>query len=278
MNIPSTAISAGQPATGTSNSSKRKAVTFPNVRKLFLPDKGKILIDFDLKGADAQVVAWETNDADLKEAFRLGIDIHNHNGQTVWGDAYLPSAKPRGLHSMRNEVKRAVHGTNYGGSARTIAITLGWRVAEAEAFQRKWFAAHPGIKDWHERVYYQLQTTRTITNRFGYRVVYFDRPDGLLPEALAWVPQSTVGEIASRGAVELYKNLPYVDVLLQVHDSVVIQLPQHRFNPSTLRTIRALLTLPVPYDDPLEIEWSLKASARSWGDCLKYNWDGNLLE
>lgn len=254
-------------------------VTFPNVRKLFLPDPGYIICDADLSGADAQVVAWEANDKDLKDAFKLGLDIHDHNGKAIWGEEYLPKAKPRGLLTMRNECKRAVHGTNYGASARTLAASLQWSQAFASAFQARWFALHPPLREWHERVFFELQTTRTARNAFGYRIVFFDRPDGLLPEALAWTPQSTVGEIASRGAVAVSRDLPFVDVLLQVHDSIVFQLPTAQFKTSTLARIKELLTIPVPYpNDPLFIPWGLKASTRSWGDCEKHSWAGENLE
>lgn len=249
-------------------------VKLPNVRKLFLPDNGHTIIDCDLSGADAQVVAWEANDHDLKRAFQLGLDVHNHNGAAMWGAAYAPKSKPR-VFTMRDELKRAVHGTNYGAAARTIAITLGWKIAQAEEFQRRWFALHPGIKDWHDSTSYALQTTRTISNRFGYRIVYFDRSDNLLPTALAWKPQSTVAIVASRGAVRL-RSLPWVTILLQVHDSVVFQIPNHRFTSRDLTTIREHLTIAVPYPDPLTIPWGLAASRQSWGDVKDYNWNGEL--
>lgn len=249
-----------------------KDIKLPNVRKLFVPDTGKILVDCDLSGADAQVVAWEAEDEDLKTAFRAGLNVHNHNGTAMWGDAYAPNKKLR-HHTMRDELKRAVHGTNYGASARTLAITLGWSIAQATEFQRRWLKElHPGIGEWHDRTYYMLQTTRTVTNRFGYRIVYFDRPDSLLPEALAWTPQSTVAICCSRGAVRL-SRISWVDVLLQVHDSVVFQIPFHRLDSCGLVTIRDALTVQVPYSDPLTIPWDIAVSEKSWGDVAKIKWE-----
>jgi len=250
----------------------------PRVRKLFLPDPGHILCDVDLSGADAQVVAWEANDKDLKNAFKAGLNIHNHNGKTVWGDAYVPNAKRVASRAwtMRDEIKRATHGTNYVASARTIASTLGWTIREAEAFQATWFAAHPGIHTWHRETEHALQTTRTITNAFGYRIVYFDRVDNLLPEAVAWKPQSTIGIVCARGGTQVYSNLPWVDFLLQVHDSLVFQIPYHCFTPSKLETIKRHLDVEVPYpNDPLVVPWELAASTENWAACSKRNWDGS---
>lgn len=244
----------------------------PNVRRLFKPDPGHIICDVDLSGADAQVVAWEANDEDLKTAFRAGLDIHDHNGKTVFGSAYLRDAKPR-KYTMRDELKRGVHGTNYVAGKRTLATTLGWTQAQVGAFQSSWFKAHPGIAEWQRRVDRDLQLTRSVQNKFGYKIVYFDRPDNLLPKGLAWVPQSTVAIVAARGAVQLSRQLPWATVLLQVHDSVVFQIPSHRAEPSSFRSIREALTITVPYPDPLNIPWGLAMSDKSWGDVKKQKWE-----
>lgn len=247
-------------------------IKLPNIRKLFLPDLGKVIVDCDLAGADAQVVAWEANDRELKDAFRNGLNVHNMNGKAVWGEAYDPNKMVTKVMSMRDQMKRATHGTNYGASARTLAITLGWKIVTAEQFQATWFRLHPGILEWHKKVHYDLQTTRTVHNKFGYRIVYFDRPDGLLPEALAWIPQSTIGINCARGAVQLAR-IPWVDVLLQVHDSVVFQIPFHKLDRRGLEEIRKALTIVTPYDDPLIVPWEVKVSERSWGDVAKIKWE-----
>lgn len=249
-------------------------VKLPNVRKLFAPDPGYLLLDCDLKGADAQVVAWEANDHDLKEAFRKGLDVHNHNGTAIYGDSYDPKARRKGAkYTMRDEVKRSVHATNYGGSARTIAITLGWSTHTAQVFQDKWFSVHPGIRAWQQRVEHDLQTKRKIANRFGNRIIYLDRADNLLPKALAWIPQSTVAGLCSRGALALSKVCPWCEILLQVHDSIVFQIPRHRAEPSGFSEIRRALTIPVPYEDPLNIPWELSFSEKNWGEVKKVEWE-----
>lgn len=244
----------------------------PNVRKLFLPDKGHIICDVDLSGADAQVVAWEAEDKDLKDAFRAGIDVHNKNGHDVFGSSYDPSkASPR-KGTVRDELKAAVHGTNYAGGIRTISKDLGWTGEQVNAFQRKWFELHPGIREnFHRRVERDLQTTRRVSNQFGYRIIYFDRPDNLLPKGLAWIPQSTIAAVCARAAVKLSRELPWAQLLLQVHDSLIFQVPNHRAG--DLRSIREAITIEIPYPDPLRIPWGLALSEKSWGDISKKKWE-----
>jgi DNA polymerase-1 len=243
----------------------------PNVRKLFLPDKGHVICDVDLSGADAQVVAWEANDHDLKTAFRDRIDVHNKNGFDVFGPSYDPTARSARKGTVRDELKAAVHGTNYAGGIRTISKDLGWTGAQVNDFQRKWFGLHPGIREWHRRVERDLQTRRQVSNKFGYRIVYFDRPDNLLPKGLAWIPQSTIAGVCARAAVKLAANIPWADILLQVHDSLVFQIPSHRVG--DLKEIREVISISIPYDDPLQIPWGLALSERSWGDIQKKKWE-----
>lgn len=247
-------------------------VNLPNVRKLFIPDPGYVIFDADLSGADAQVVAWEAEDDDLKRAFRAGLKIHAKNAEDIFGDEYRNAPGDRGNKAtpkgkLYDNCKRAVHATNYGASAYTLHKNpdIRWPIPRAENFQRTWFRLHPGIRHWHTRVHHALQSTRTITNKFNYRIVYFDRVDVLLPQALAWIPQSTVALVARKGALKLARELPYVEILMQVHDSLVFQVPFHRAE--EYDKIRAALTVPIPYpNDPLIIPWGLAKSEVSWGD------------
>lgn len=158
----------------------------PNLRKMFIPDPGYTIIDVDLAGADAQIVAWEADDEDLKAKFRSGEKIHALNAKDIYGADAGPDGKKQPYYK---QAKMGCHLTNYGGKPPTLSKALAMTLHEAELFQRRWFQMHPGIKDWHERIDMQIMTTRTVTNKFGFRRFYLDRPDRLLPEALAWIPQ-----------------------------------------------------------------------------------------
>ena len=182
-----------------------------------------------------------------------------------------PEHKKR-FAAPRQFAKSFVHGTNYGGKARTMARAANTTVARAEALQSRWFAIHPGIKDWHTRVEEGLYRNRSVRNAFGFRRVYFDRIDSVLPQALAWVPQSTVAIIINKGLVNLDTNVPEVELLLQVHDSLVFQF-EKRFDPAIRPKIRDNLLITVPYPDPLIIPVGLKLSDKSWGHCKEAKWE-----
>lgn len=243
-------------------------LVLPNIRKLFIPDYEKLIFDVDLSGADAQVVAWEADDDMMKEIFRSGQKIHAINAKDMFGALAGPDGKKMPYYYY---AKQGCHLTNYGGKVRTMAIATGMLMIEAEAFQKRWFEIHPGIKEWHERTQGQLESRRYVENKFGYRRFYFDRIDNILPQALAWIPQSTVACVTNRQLKAVETNVPEAELLLQVHDSLVGQVRKDlwwRVKPELHKNLRVV----VPYADPLVIPSGLKTSSKSWGHCEDEKW------
>lgn len=295
----------------------------PNIRKMFIPDPGHTIVDADLAGADAQVVAWEADDEDLKAAFRAGLKIHVHNCRTIyphfhkdWADEEIKE-RPSPYYK---KTKIGQHATNYGAVPPTLVARAQFTLSEAEEFQERWFHAHPNIKEWHERIERYLHGTqcwncdnleinvgkpcekcgkllgRTVKNAFGFRKIYQDRIDiKIRNEALAWGPQSTVIFCSDLGWVSMVDGAQFalqfshaerevhkwkrwlvepdsyrkwheiVQPLLQVHDSIVFQVPTEyeHFVPDIVDDLRVI----VPYPDPLIIPLGFNSSRVSWGDC-----------
>lgn len=246
-------------------------IVLPNIRKLFLPDPAYVMYEGDLKGADAQVVAWEAEDDDLKEAFRSGLDVHVKNAEDMWGSEF--TRLPLGSHArdkLRQNNKVAVHGSNYGASSNTLARNLNWTNHEADRWQKRWFGLHPKIKtNFHEKVKKWLQQNNTVYNAFGFHCVYFDRPDNNFTEALAWIPQSTVAINSYLGFFQLQDHYGQerIQELFQNHDSMGWQTHESKLIP--VRDMKEKLRVKTPYPDPLYIPWDLKWSRKSWGDLEK---------
>ena len=251
--------------------------TLPNIRSMYGPDPGFTFFDMDLDRADLQVVVWESREPDWMAAMRSGVDMHLLNAFIIdrkepppyeelveSHPKYVGHRAP--LKHAREFAKVFCHATNYGGGAKTVASHTGRTIHEIDLAQKYWFSAHPGIAKWHTRTEEQIRRHRFVENRWGYRWYIFDRLDALLPEALAWVPQSTVGILINKIWIRFYDLLPEVQVLLQVHDSLAGQFPTHRkvfLLPSMLDASR----ISIPYEDPLIIPTGIKISEVSWGDC-----------
>lgn len=238
----------------------------PNMRGMFIPDPGFTFFDVDLDRADLMVVIWEADDDDLRNAVAAGVDLHTYNASVLFG---VPEKNVS--YVQRQSAKMFAHGTNYGGSARTMAINCGLTVHQSEIAQRRWFSAHPGIKEWHRRTESQLQSSREVRNIFGFRRRYYDRIESILPEALAWLPQSTVALVINTGWRRIAERLPEVQILLQVHDSLAGQFPTHLARP-LMRQMKPLLEVALPYPKPLTIGVGISTSQKSWGDCTETPW------
>ena len=238
----------------------------PNVRAMFIPDKGYVIVGVDLDRADAQVVAWESGDEPLKEIFKTGEDVHAANALVIG--------------SSRQVAKSFVHGTNYLGSAAGVARACGITLHKTKVGQAAWFAAHPAIKEWHNRVWLDLQTTRTLTTAFGRKRYFFGRVDrNLQKEAMAWVPQATVAQVTNIGLRKMYDDsskglLHEVDlqILNQVHDEIVFQFKYDKNTISdVLQRVKELMeSTVIPYDEPLVIGVGFKTSLKSWGHIEDY--------
>jgi DNA polymerase I-like protein with 3'-5' exonuclease and polymerase domains/uracil-DNA glycosylase len=254
------------------NETDTSELILPNLRKLFIPDEGMFMLDFDLPQADARFVAWEAEDEALKEIFAdPSRDMHSENAEIIFG------RKPKSKDDIiRQQAKQGVHLTNYGGTPRVLAMTLGITVHEAERFQKRWFGAHPKIAQWHRRVFMEISSRRWVENIFGYRRFYFDRIDGLLKEALAWIPQSSVAVMTNLAILKIVENPDYVskenvEFLLQVHDSSLFQVPAAKVRELVPRMLKDM-TITAPYPDPLIMTPGVKGSDKSWGHCGKLEW------
>lgn len=225
--------------------------SIPNLRTLFIPDIGYSLGDFDLSAADAQVVAADAGDIELLELFQSGADLHTGNAQR-WS-------------TTRPIAKGCLHAANYVATPRALSMNFGITLQHAEFIINDWYSQRPLIREWHEKILAQLMSRRYVENAFGFRRFYFGRIDTLLKEAVAWIPQSTVAIVTNLGIRNVYRNLPEVQLLLQVHDSAVFQWPD--WLPDAKARIIEQMRVPVPYARPLTIPVGAKTSMTAWGLC-----------
>lgn len=257
-------------------------VEWPPVRNIFVPDPGWVWFDIDLAGADAQVVAWDAGDEDLKTAFRNKVPIHVKNGSDIWSKELMFSKDDEGKSEpYYTRVKRGVHLLNYGGQTSTLARKCAMSMGEANKFETTWFSLHPALREWHERKMFEIQTTGMTTNKFGYNIPWFDRPSlDIWRRALAWTPQSTIAHVTEEAMIRLYEERdvnPYFRkgfrFTMQVHDSLdfIVKLD---LIPAVMPRIHELLhSIVIPYDDPLIIPWGIKRGRTSWGECAKASWE-----
>lgn len=234
----------------------------PNVRKLFLPDPAKTFFDIDLDSADLRIVVAESNCLEMKSMFAQGLKPYVEVAKEYYRDPTITKSHPS--YPM---FKALCHATNYLGTPNGISGRIGLVVHEVERIQKWYYGKFPEIKSWQESIINQVNTLRYVENPFGYRLHFFDRIEGTIyNQAIAWIPQSTVGCLINRGYLNLHNTEREIQVLLQVHDSLAGQYPTHMGDEALARITRAC-SVPIPYADPLIIPVGIKSSEISWGDC-----------
>ena len=252
--------------------------SLPNLRAMYGPDPGMIFFNGDLDRADLQVMAWEASDELLKAALKRKVDIHLLNVYVL--DAKEPppleelvESHPkywdhRGPRKHKREFAKVFcHATDYLGKARTVAAHTGRTIQETERAQRIYLGTYKGIAQMQARIIEEVKKRRYVENRFGYRWYIFDRiDDQIMPEAMAWIPQSTVSIVINKIWHNIYQNEKEIQVLLQVHDSLAGQFPAGRKDPC-VQAILEQSKVVVPYDDPLIIPFTVETSEVSWGAC-----------
>jgi DNA polymerase-1 len=240
-----------------------EGVNLPNVRELFIPDQGMTFFDIDLAAADLRIVVWESDCKQMKQMLKEGLDPYTEVAKEFYNDANITKKDPR-----RQLFKSFCHGTNYLGTAKGLAERLGLSVQEAEKTQKWYFNRFPEIKRWQDDIKSQLYSRRYIENVFGYRCYFLDRLEGtIFNQAVAWIPQSTVACLINRAYEAIDRDLPEVEILLQVHDSLAGQFPSH-LGKWTESRILEKAAIPLPYaGDPLVIPVGIVTSTKSWGDC-----------
>jgi DNA polymerase I len=170
-----------------------------------------------------------------------GGDLHTTVCKMVWPDELDGQPWPEdeslwkkfcdgliahGQDSFRQLSKKGGHGTNYYGTPRTMSKHLHVPTPIIQTFQNNYFTAFPAIPLWHNWVIKQIEEHGTITTPFGRRRMFFGRGNDASThrKAIAYAPQSMTGEQIDRGLLQVWRAFPQVQLLNQVHDSILLQL------------------------------------------------------
>jgi len=234
----------------------------PQEFKAFIvPDDGYFFWEADKRQAEWVVVAYLSGDANMLSVIESGGDPHSHTAHLMFGipediikldhkivgglmdrdeiferrqatpelaGLYLP-----GSMSARQMGKKSNHGLNYDEGYNTFALTNEIEIAEAKRIISLYHKIYPGIRQWHEFVRRQLSTDRSLTNCFGRKIRFLDAwGDTLFKSAYSSIPQSTVGDVTNMGMRDIYNSdltdltgVANIDIMAQVHDSVLMQVP-----------------------------------------------------
>lgn len=239
-------------------------IPLPNIRELFLFDHGKTGFDLDGDSADLRIVTGESGCRAMQAYFAAGAKPYVEIAREFYRDPTITKH-----HPSYKKMKALCHGSNYGGEAAGLSERIGLPVNDIERMQKWYFGMCPEIATWQDDIRNQGQNRGYIENPFGYRLYTWDRwSRKVANEFLAWTPQSTVGLWINRILLAIDQTLPEVELLLQVHDSLVGQYDAHMAAPAQRRVVEVASSVDIPCRHELvRVPVGLKTSTTSWGAC-----------
>jgi DNA polymerase I-like protein with 3'-5' exonuclease and polymerase domains/uracil-DNA glycosylase len=256
------------------------------VRRCFVPDPGYVIAYNDLERAESFVVAKITGDRVMldhhlpgKNAHRLlGATLFNKAPEELDADEYYLSKKTR--HAGNYMQGWLTFMNNVNKEAEKTGVVLDAKMAKKLIGTYR--EMHVGLGRWWDAVKYKLSQDRTLHNLYGRPRVFYGRVDAELPEAVAYTPQSTVGDCMNYGILNLWNagiakpvkkgGLGKIQMLMQIHDALVYQFPYTNDEEmyALLREVRQhmLIETTNPRDgEVFTINTMPAISHTSWGDC-----------
>lgn len=223
-------------------------------REIIQADPGCMLYNIDKAQAENRIVAYIAPDLNMIDAFERGVDIHKKTASLIFNKPVeLISGEDgscslgNGSRSERYFGKEANHALNYGLGVKHFALRLEIPEIQATMIRDKYFSGYPGVRVYHNWVLAKLRKDRCLTNVFGRTYEFFDRiGEDTLSDALYFIPQSTVADMINRwGLLYVWNNqdlFPHFELLNQVHDAIMFQLPISLGWEEHWRQINLLLT------------------------------------
>jgi DNA polymerase-1 len=236
-------------ATGRLSSSNPNLQNIPirtelgrRIRQAFIPEDGWRFVAADYSQIELRILAHFSEEPALVEAFQRGEDIHTRTAAQIMG------VPPDGVTAdMRRLAKVVNFGILYGLSGFGLSQAVSIGRAEAQKFIDDYFASHPRVRAYIDRVVAEGRAQGYVTTLLGRR--------RYLPELGARNPtirnaaermaanapiQGTASDIIKLAMVQLAPELAARGLrsrmVLQVHDELLLEVPD-----AETKAVRALL-------------------------------------
>ena len=204
------------------------------IRQAFIAPPGFKLLAADYSQIELRIMAHLSGDEGLLRAFGADEDIHRATAAEVFATP-LEQVTP----DQRRSAKVINFGLIYGMSAFGLAKQLGIERGEAQAYVDRYFERYPGVRRY-------MDETRSSARRLGYVTTVFGRRL-YLPDinarnnqvrqyaersAINAPMQGTAADIIKRAMISVAAWLtaeePGARLIMQVHDELVIEVPDER--------------------------------------------------
>ncbi len=230
------------------------------IREAFVADAGNVLLAADYSQIELRLAAHMADVPALKDAFAEGEDIHSRTAREMYGEV---------TRDTRAAAKTINFAILYGISRWGLAGRLNVEPDEAQDMIDRYFDRFPGIQRFISRTLLEVKDRGYSETLFG-RKTWFPRINsknqterqGSERAAVNAPIQGSSADIIKRAMVRMMPalrdaGLDRVQMLLQVHDELVFELPEgdaEAARPVIERVMAQAAEPAVKLDVPLGIE------------------------
>lgn len=152
--------------------------TSADIKKMFIPPPGYLLLEVDYSQAELRVVAEVANETAMIDIFRRDYNIHVATACKANGmlDQYEEVRKilknpehPDWLfwEKQKKRAKLLNFGILYGQTEKKLSVELECSEAEAKQFIEEWFEAFPRVRHWIKKQHRLAKQDGYVRNLFG---------------------------------------------------------------------------------------------------------------
>jgi DNA polymerase-1 len=238
------------------------------IRQAFVAPAGCVLLAADYSQIELRIMAHISGDAGLVGAFAEDRDIHQATAAEVF-EVPLDEVSP----DQRRSAKAINFGLIYGMSAFGLARQLGIGRHEAQEYVDLYFSRYPGVKAYMDRTREQAREQGYVETVFGRRLYLPEinarqaqRRQYAERSAINAPMQGTAADIIKRAMIDVDAWLGEADcgayLIMQVHDELVLEVPEDRFEDVRDNVIR-LMNSAARLDVPLRVD---AGSGANWDE------------
>ena len=202
------------------------------IRKMFVPKPGCVLVDADYSQIELRVLAHIAGDSVMCDAFTSGLDIHTATASQVFG---VPMEEVTSL--QRRHAKAVNFGIVYGISEFSLAEDIGVSRWEAKEYIENYLTNYAGVRKYMKDVVVSARETGYTETLFGRRryipelkASNFNIRSGAERIALNTPIQGTAADLIKLAMIRvenaLNAHFPDAQLLLQVHDELIVECPE----------------------------------------------------
>lgn len=225
--------------------------TMVAARRAIVPRKGKVFLKADYDQMEMIVFVCYMNNRELlnqiEQSYRDGIpmDFHNLIAKLVWnlepGD--------EGFTKARQLAKILNFSIIYGAGIKKVASQLEVSLDQAKVFRSQYFDRLKGAEAFVNRVHETIEARGWVKNSYGRRYVL---DETLSYKAVNYLIQGSCADFIKERMFKLRDLMLETDscIVLQVHDELVIEVPEDRAEEigERVRTIleEKVFSIPLP--------------------------------